>query len=196
MTEFVAYQTASMLQNVSQNRTDKTIKIKDIKNISSAAWLSVYPGTTMFAKNNGHYFGHMPRIAIFCVKGLADGKASCIWRSYCSVTSEANNPDTILFGTELVDDSLNETRVKTNVNPDQIHPRLKIDEGQIKIIIEPQITHRGGKLPSGKNISMKQALGFYLITPTVRKRDNVSSTANHVVIFSPRPGLFSETAPK
>ena len=47
-TEFVAQQMVNILQNISQNRENKKITINDIKRAASLAFLSVYPGNTMY----------------------------------------------------------------------------------------------------------------------------------------------------
>ena len=70
-TEFVAYQMAQMLQTVSQNRSDKKITLSDLKRVTAAAYLSIYPGTTMFWQGKGHVFGHFPHPIIYYVKGLS-----------------------------------------------------------------------------------------------------------------------------
>ncbi len=46
--EFVAQQIASIIQNISQSREDKAIKFVDVRNAMKAAFLTVYPGTSMY----------------------------------------------------------------------------------------------------------------------------------------------------
>ena len=79
ISEFVAHQIASMIQNVSQHRESKAITIADLKNIVSAAYLSLYPGTSMFYQGKGHVYCHFPHPFIYCIKGNANGTASCVW---------------------------------------------------------------------------------------------------------------------
>ena len=55
-TEFVAQQAANMIQNISQNREDKAVKLRDLRRISLLAWLSVYPGNTRFQQGSDQIY--------------------------------------------------------------------------------------------------------------------------------------------
>ena len=74
-TEFVAQQFANIIQNISQKRgssdpTKLKISIPDIKYAASLAFLSMYPGKTMYITGTSgarHELSHAPRLNIFYV---------------------------------------------------------------------------------------------------------------------------------
>ena len=202
-TEFVATQMVQMIQSISQNRASKAITPNDLKYIHCAAWLSVYPGTTMYLKNNkGYDFAHMPRSQIFYVKGVGNGKVSCLWRAYIIMTSSSGDvPNTVFYDTaKNQDDSAAWiTQYKKNVVPSQINSKLPvIPQGETRIIVEVAITRRDGKDPSGKIIPLRESLVFYLLTPKTKlsQQQNAASIANSCVVFSPNPNLFTDEPPQ
>ena len=94
--QFVAHQMASMLQNVSQNRTDKTITKNDIRYAISAAYLTVFPGISRFSTNCRSDFGYNPMLWIYYVKGNSDSTASVIWvQRYHMAGHQTTNPERI-----------------------------------------------------------------------------------------------------
>lgn len=136
-TEFVAQQFANIIQNISQKRSDKKIKLLDLKHALATAWLTMYPGKTMYATSGSrHEFIHFPYVMVYYVKGVSGGKASCIWEysiySYTNATPTWNDN-----GKGTSDLSYSHIRWGTNVTPSTIYPSLKISEGEEKIIITP-----------------------------------------------------------
>ena len=200
--EFIAHQIASMIQNVSQNRESKAITIADMKNIVSAAYLSLYPGTTMFAQGKGHVYCHFPHPFIHCVKGNNDGTASCIWNlEVHTALNTSISPATTSCNVMNKTHHMSAVKYLQNVQPSNIHPKLKINPGEIKIVVETCILVRendGYGDINGVFHSIKNMLGLYLVQPHVNGAETERNRAafTSVVIFSPRPGLFSETAPK
>ena len=208
-TEFVAYQMAQMLQTVSQNRSDKKITWSDLKRVTAAAYLSIYPGTTMFWQGKGHVFGHFPHPMVYYVKGLSNGNASCIWRAQMHPSHEGNTSPSNMNGAPNNHDDYNisAVRYKTDVPPAQIYPTLKIKPGEVKIIVDALIYYQQGSyfpFADGQtDVSVREAFGLYLVTPKVRRQNPASLSYNQncgyfnsVVIFSPNPGLFDETPPQ
>ena len=201
-TEFVATQMVQMIQAISQNRASKAITPNDLKYIHCAAWLSVYPSTTMYLKNNkGYEFAHMPRTVIFCVKGVGNGKVSCLWRAFIIMTSSTGDtPNSVGYGTakDQNDPTAWITQYKTNVVPSQINPKLPmIPQGETRIIVEVAITRREGKDPSGKIIPLRESLGLYLLTPKIKSAGETSNSMfNSGVVFSPNPNLFTDEPPQ
>ena len=200
--QFVAHQMASMLQNISQNRTDKTITQNDIRYAMSAAYLTIFPGTTRFAKKDAVAdYGYTPMLWIYCIKGNSDSTASVVWAQRYHMTYEST-PESV-----RQDGSISRTTVNNskNVPPSQIYPTLKIEQNEVKIIVEcaihysrsPDYSFTDGRLCS--EVTPKQAFGFFvypIAPPITHKANNDAIYFHSVVIFSPRPGLFSETAPK
>ncbi len=191
-TEFVGQQVASMIQNISQSRESKTITLKDLQYIARTAFLSIYPGMSMYKQNGYFEFGHTPTLQIIYVKGLDNGNASCIWRYYYRMSSIIGGAQESSADFEF----LRPVYFKTNVLPSQIYSSLTINPGEVKIIVISQIT-RGSSLTNslnGKYLTDKQSFDFYLLSPKyIATYNSIYYFFPSVVIFTPRPGLFSET---
>ena len=137
--EFVGQQMANILQNIAKTRV---ITRRDIKHAAALAYLTIYPGTTMFTTKSGsqyHTFNHMPRAYVFYAEGQPNGKASTIW-ACCVHPHTSVTPDGwysgIFRGSE---NTFSSVRMKTKADPSNIYPTLKVEEGKPKIIIETQI---------------------------------------------------------
>ena len=192
-TEFVAQQTANMIQNISQKRGNLKITKTDLTNIHTLAWQSVYPGVSMFRINSVYPSAHKPITSIYYVKGLDNGKASCIWRTW---TRLYESPSKVGYNSYTDDGLSSSVRFLTNTSPSNIYPTLKINPGDVKIIIET-LMERDNSGTQYKGISDKAAFGLYLVTPkSIGDNDSWSHMFHSVVIFTPKPGLFDETAPK
>jgi len=140
-TEFVAQQMVNMIQNVSHNREgdDKKIRRDDLRYCFSTAYLSLYPGTSMFFKGQGHEFAHIPYVEVYFVRGLENGNASVFWRMNIHTVESSNvSPLKIQCDPRLpINDYIcSSVRFLQNVNPKQIHPSLYIKYGEEKIIVE------------------------------------------------------------
>ena len=199
-TEFVAHQVVNMIQNISKKRENKAITLTDLSYIHCAAWLSVYPGTTMYQKNNkGYEFAHMPRMVIFYVKGVGNGKVSCLWRAFVAM-HKTDTPNSLYVGTEKTQGDAVAwiTQYKTDAIPSEINPQLsEIKEGDAKIIIEVAICRRDGKNSFGKVVTLKDSLGLYLATPKTRVWTSKEQTniMNACAIFKPNQYLFTDKPP-
>jgi hypothetical protein len=201
--EFITHEIVGMIQNVSQSRTSKKITSNDLRYCISAAFLSFYPGTTQFAKSYNVF--KQPGFAcgkIFYVVGNDKGKASVLWAmqyQYGGGGSQYQNisPGTVRIG-PYGDDSRYITRVGDNKEPSEICPKLSIKPGETKIIIENFIyfvKSTSFKLTDNRtwlNISPREAFGFLILTP---KAQGGAFYFTSIVIFTPKPGLFDETAP-
>lgn len=180
-TEFIAQQIANMLQNVSQKRaTEATtsterkrqlrITTNDTWRIARLAFLTVYPGLTQLSPFS---LNHYPAVFIYYVKNNKDGTASCKWRNfywgdynnYSGCSTSAPNQSSITY--------------KSNVIPSEIHPNLKFNSEDAKIIVEVFLSYRGDN----------KTFGLRFVTP----RAKVQSCFHSVVIFTPKPGLFYES---
>ncbi len=199
-TEFVAQQIANILQNISQKRTDKKIKIPDIKYALSSAFLSIYPGTSMFAKGKLS-FSHefmipMPYVTIHYIKGLAGGKASCKWgySFFCKTAQTPSNWNN--NGAKYSDIGVSNVRWNASANPYTIYPKLKINEGEEKIIIEScffwNTSH--ADIDGNRVNTSREAFKLHFVSPYSPVPDSQMYFISDV-IFTPKPGLFTETAP-
>jgi len=74
---------------------------------------------------------------------------------------------------------------------------LKISEGEEKVIIDSNLWWRtGDKDNTGNTVkTSREAFKFYLVSPKVTVPCGSEAFFNSVVIFTPKPGLFDETAP-
>ena len=133
----------------------------------------------------------MPRTVIFYVKGVGNGRVSCLWRTFIAM-NVTDSPDSIYCGTrkDQSDASAWITQYKTNAIPSEINPQLtEIPQGDDRIIVEVGICYRDGKNSEGKIVSLKDSLGLHTVTPKI----TTNSIANTYAIFTPKPGLFDET---
>ena len=183
--KFVAMEMASILQNISQNRTNKTITITDIKYTVAAAYLSFFPGKTFY--NTAPLespLGYSSSGNIYCIKGFADGKACVLWARRWHSAEVTYEPSSVSITGR---DSRSLVKLGTNVAPSDIYKDLKINEGEIKIIIEAA-THC-----YINRFDAKKTFGFY-IYPFKGIFEWIALPS--VVIFTPKPGLFSENPPQ
>ena len=194
-TEFVAQQMVNIIQNLAKQRAaeGETISLPDIKWAASLAYLSVYPGTTLYCvANNRHTLFHGPRTYVYYVKGLAEGKASCVWGLWINTATPRRQRWN--DGTLSKNSGRSTIEWGTNVDPSSIYPTLKVEEGKSKIIIETQITwDLDGKGPNGESAnSAREVFGLRLVNPRLHA---IAAYFPSVVIFTPNNG-FSETRPK
>lgn len=203
-TEFMAQQFVNIIQNISQKRDNKAITLKDMKYASALAWLSLYPGMTMYHTDsraaNAHKLSSYPWIFVYYVKGEPDGKASVIWLRY-TFPQKSTKPQQIYCNFKTVSQYMNGSIVNwgTNVEPSSIYPTLKINEGDAKIIVECHLLADADSMSSNDynpsdnpETCARKAFRLWSVTP---KTANNARYFNSVVIFTPKPGLFTETMP-
>ena len=197
-TEFVAQQMVNMIQNVSQKRgaansTKLKITINDLDHIHNLAWKTFYRGVTMFEKNSVFPLNHKPCTTVYYVECSNDGKASCIWKTW--LVKDA--ADHIYYETETsktTDRHISKVKFLTNTSPEKIHPTLRMNPNDKKIIIETSLERDPVGTQFG-GISDKAAFGLYLATPEILD-DGWSHLFYSTVIFTPKLGLFDETPPQ
>jgi hypothetical protein len=194
--KFVGYEMAGILQNISQNRANKRISKDDIRHAVAGAYLSLYLGKTMYAVSGGFApLGHTSSGNLYCVKGEKDGNASVIWCVRWHSAYNTPSPATISV---VGRDSRSIVKLGSDVKSSSIYPDLRIEEGEMKILLE--VTLHYSQAPGygfadgrdGADVPPKTAFGFFVLNPP---KNGQSVYFNTVVIFTPKPGLFSETAP-
>ncbi len=203
-TEFLAQQMVNILQNISQNREgdEKKIREPDLKRAASLAFLSMYPGNTMYhtdtRSSKAHELSHQPEFFIHYVKGLPNGKASCMWTCYYWCNT-GTSPNGWIGSTYKSNQSSSIVRWGTGVIPSAIYPTLKIKEGEIKIIVEittwctkAQMSTRDYNASDDNSTCARKAFRFRMVTPKVQGSANYF---NSVAIFTPAPCLFDEKTP-
>ncbi len=196
-TEFVALQMANILQNVAKKEIDEgrtNLSYSAIKHAASLAYLSVFPGTTNFHSDKQKSdLGYNGLGYIFCVQGNADSTASVLWTRRFHFADGVSSPSTIAIDQSL----LTRTNVKrlTDASPSEIYPTLKINPGDIKIIVECGVHYsrsKGYGFTDGRlssQVSSSEAFGLYslkLSADAVRagaKNDSIYFLS--AVIFKP-----------
>lgn len=208
-TEFVAQQFVNIIQNISQKRKSKAITQKDIMRAASLAYLTLYPGKTMYrigTSGSPHELSHAPRINIFYVKGLTGGKASCSWNAVF-VGESAYKP--IGWGVHLnkdYGDTVHSVRFITDATePSSIYKNLKINEGEEKVIVEVNLFNASHVMNTNEYVASdkqetlaKKAFKCLLAAPNPLVK-NVNNTQgwyfDSVVVFTPKSGLFDPDNP-
>ncbi|MDR2781752.1 MAG: hypothetical protein LBB21_04870 [Holosporaceae bacterium] len=204
--EFATHEMVNVLQNISQNRENKRISLEDMKCAVAAAYLSIYPGTTMYATAVlQHMFAHFPHGHIACIIGKEGGKASVLWIIQFHLAGNKGSPPSLSPQTmdiAKVNKSLPYrheaaiTTYKVDANPSEIYSNLTIPKGEIKILIEcfsfwkNAYIFSGGSTPS----SDREVFGFFLMNPIAYGVYKLGYF-NSVFVFTPKPGLFNENAP-
>lgn len=196
-TEFVVQQMANILQNLAKKKAaeGKTIGYNDLCHAASLAFLSVYPGTTMYSTNEGSYrhgLIHCPFVCIYCVEGLSGGKAKCKWGKAITSTTNKTLPWINYRNITTNQQWSTVTYNSSEVTASSIYPTLKIEEGKLKIILEASL-YWGSAMcnTEGKKASTnRQAFGLNFVNPK-----HFSSLYFHsVIIFTPNNG-FPEVRP-
>ena len=210
-TEFVAQQFVNIIQNISQKRSasDSTklkISVPDIKYAASLAFLSMYPGKTMYrigTSGSRHELSHSPRLNIFYVKGLPGGKASCKWNMRLA-SDPASDPVSWNRAVNSVDPSHSSVNMPADATtPSDIYPTLKIGENDEKIIVEVNLfnaistMNENNYVETDKQATLaKKAFNCRLVTPKPLKTGVTQGWYfSSVVIFTPKPGLFDPDNP-
>ncbi|MDR1334237.1 MAG: hypothetical protein LBJ71_03400 [Holosporaceae bacterium] len=183
--DFCAHCGVSMFQNISAGRTNKRIRVQDLKYISCITFHPYFVGTKHYSVGDNwsstKCFGH---VLLCYVKGVGENRAVMKWwflnnwgsapptRALTSAKSGHTYTLTILNG-----------NIGTEYDASYIHKDLKIKNGEVKMIFEVMLYPDGNPKPA-------DFWGFYVFVP---KRDSkILGYFHSVVIFTPNSGLFSE----
>ena len=213
---FVSLEVVSILQNISQNRANKAITMTDLKYAMATSFLSWCPAGELFPKS-GFFMGASPTCIIYYFYGTEKNTATCKW--YCRSENWRAPPTNSTFQTTGIHWERSVDYRQTDTR--KIHPSFTIEKGEYKVLVESFAYYKNSfcKSDGSMNVSPKDSLSFYLITPryycgtydTVRSSNGFSNNLdkygngdnigtggffNSVVIFTPRPGLFSDTPPQ
>lgn len=192
-TEFVAQQMANILQNIAKKGTaeGRTISSSDIRYAASLAYLSIFPGKTNFHSGNIGVLGYNGLGYVFCVQGNEDSTASVRWVRRFNFVETISKPSIVWIDQKFL--TASNIKILTNAAPSEIYPTLKINPGDIKIIIECSIFQAYTSLPTYKVFG----LYLYKIPRFTKSRAGGSSTTyfHSAVIFSPTSKTFFQTAP-
>lgn len=189
-TEFVAYETANVLQNISSDITlaedEPRIKKPELINAFCISWLHLYPGTSIYYNPDIH--AHLPMTIIWYITGNEDGSASCEWGAIIStIESQGTSPEQVSVRT--IDSQYPGSAITwgENVEPSSIYPNLQILPGGEKVLVETILVYQ----PSD-NDSPRDAFGLFGTLPRHKEEADYHYFLNSVISFSPKPQLFNE----
>ncbi|MDR2781746.1 MAG: hypothetical protein LBB21_04840 [Holosporaceae bacterium] len=195
--KFVTHEAVNILQN-----THRSVKKIDIVYALVAAYLSVYPGRTMFKDTTGwHKFGHFPRAWIYYIKCESNGNASAVWDFHCYIQTSVVNGITCIRMGGVHQSS---TFTAWSGPPESMHPQLQIALGEVKILLECSYCyhyHSFYSFSDGRNcgsVLPREAFGFLVSNPKEYKGRYNNGEGNYfdaVVVFTPKSGLFSSSIP-
>ncbi|MBQ3565080.1 MAG: hypothetical protein IJA14_02945 [Alphaproteobacteria bacterium] len=205
-TEFVAYQAIQMIQSISQNRSDKKITLTDLRNIYTSVFLSVYPTNNFSSIAGAHKNNHWGELFLYYVRGNSDGTASVIWSLQINLFNNnevRNTPSLVRAQAREASNGRSRIPIVQNVSPKTIYSKLNIGKNDIRMILEACLdysTAGGYNLSNGSpnsTIPYDKVYGFHLLKPKYGGRVSGEFTCfNSIVVFSPNPNLFTETAPQ
>ena len=210
-----AYFAINMMQNITDTRENKAITLNDLRNIRACAFANIYRSTAQFKNDKGNYpLGHYGHIYLYYLKGTGTNQASVkwIWDSGAPgpKPSQPENEHILTTIEKQVNSIVDPTRTKAG----EIYKDLQINNGEIKLIVEVSILVPGQSdtgaadiaTLNGKDgatlISSSEAvrqsgagkLGFYIL-PVRNMNGTLNSYLNYVAIFTPKPGIFSDSVP-
>ncbi|MDR3155707.1 MAG: hypothetical protein LBT90_01210 [Holosporaceae bacterium] len=195
----IAYFAASMIQNISKNNANRLITLRDIRHITYATFMPMYFGTQPFCVGGDKYqLGYVPLLAMACVKGNIDSKATVVWAAM-SDGFTATTPETFLCvvnNPEIASLMKLSYTIGQSVDPKSIHPNLMIRPGEMKLIICTCIfTNSNFKYGNGEKVNdnPKKLFGFRLLPVNIKGSDN--SFLHSYVIIQPNSNVFNETPP-
>jgi hypothetical protein len=195
-----------MFQNMSQRRSEGNRKItsSDIKHAFCSAHLSAYLGIySILADGSGyHRYGHAPHGWIYYLKGEGSN-VRCFWRFQVEAVHSKTIPFNVAVSTPAGTENRSFVRIAVGEtkSPAAVYSGLSISDGEVKIIVEvaPYFDARNGGsyyLDGSVAASAKKAFGFFLVDPKTTSYAGRETFFDAIVIFTPNPGLFNETAPR
>ena len=189
----------SMIQNVSQNRTDKKITKEDLDRIFKASYMAVFscPEKTLQQisggkTNDATYFCPV----VIMLEGTGNNKCKVNWYCYIDITDVSclTKYNSITSGVwrscSAATLSYKNVTLHEEIDAKSLYDDLYIQNGEIKVVVETNVVRYTGK-------TIKEIFGFHMIEPEPypgSKGGYAPYFYNHV-IFSPRPGIFDPTTP-
>ncbi|MDR0555457.1 MAG: hypothetical protein LBG20_00370 [Holosporaceae bacterium] len=191
--EFCAYCAVNMIQNVSHGAE---ITSRNIAHIWGAAFLPFFGGGVLqYQSETSSYVYPLGLVCDCCLiylKGRGNGKVTVLWSLW---NYWFQVPNLMSINSGIVRGPF--PAVGSTVDATVVDKNLSIREGEYRAIVFLSITNSSSVLlPNGTratNIPSRQLFGFWIYNPTY-KYSNAYFYA--YVIFTPKPGLFSETPPQ
>lgn len=170
-----------MLQQISNNRTNKQITIKDIRNISYASCLNFFHTTTMF---DPYPFGIYYVAHFYYVKRISSDSYQ-YQKSYGATdhSTSLENMKNIVAGSGDGVSTIRSAQVEA------MHPDLICqNDDEERVLIDCNY----GKVNWGSEQLNKSKLGFFILNPpNVKSVDGRTNNAFvYQLVITPKPGLF------
>ena len=193
----------NVIQNISRNRSDKKITIKDLNYARAAAGLTYYGGNTHYAvkfidnNNIWRVQGSFLEFYLYYVKGTGHNTAKVIWAFDGNRFYE--NPDH--FSMSRFNSQSGNSIVKyrtSDVDSHEIYESLEIEKDQVKMLLDIGIMtiHQMADGTPVQNIPLSRRFGLWIVSPKNRASSGTNIYFNTVIIFTPKPDLFDETPPQ
>jgi len=198
--QFMANELAAIIQNISHQKSttdNPLITEEDLANALSLAGLSWFTGNTYFPSSDvTPYFGYILHSIYHRIVGINKNRAVQNWSKTCGTRGPQKHVYNEAHDTTIIPWSKSEMAAST------IHPKLLIDQGEEKIILELEFfyDHKGQwdwKFPNGTStgkITPRKAFDFLFLNPQGRGQ-NTSAFFPAVTIFTPIKNSFSTTPP-
>lgn len=188
---FMAEIMTNVIQNISQNRTDKRITLRDLNYARATAGLTYYGGTSHYSVNKNNFRPLKSCLEFYMYLAEGTGHNRCKLKWGIAGGWFRDTPDNIgSMGVFNYQSDHSIVRYNSrDTESSSIYQSLQIENGQLKIIVDLCLETVTDTFPTLKKF------GLYLVSP--KKQVGNSSTYFHsVIIFTPKPGLFSETPPE
>lgn len=199
--KFVSYQLAQILQTTSKYRTNKAITKRDLQYATDAAYLSIYPGTSMRSKKGpgGPFVGPgFPHGFLYYVKCDASGRASVKW---VLKYQYGGDPKTIGGVFHVMTEARSRVKILNNAAPESIYSGLSMQPGEVKMLVSSIVFYSPMSSTYEKvdgrrwsQSSSREEFGF-LFAHAPHNGVSDQFYFENVAVFAPSAGLFSETVP-
>jgi len=204
--KFCAHCAVNMFQNISQNRENKRITWNDYRYISAMSFLPYFGAGTqqyfpLWQSPEGGFPASRPcgQMTLAYIKGTGPNRAKIVWAviSYWAASPVSTSRDIRTFWELPTYVNVAQTIVGREYAADQICKGLQINEGEVKIMIDAYINASWCEGQLGKERVSPQLWGLLIYTPKAESYGSGTGGWFHTyIIFTPNPGLFSETPPQ
>ena len=165
-----AYLAASMIQQITNTRSDKQLTKNDIAMITYASCLNFFHTNSMF---NPWPLGLYYSMDYFWIKRI--NSDSYQFQQAYTLTTEGNSPTGMIAG-------FNPLQTKTQTQVTGYHPDLIcIKDGEERLLIKTWYRKTSG--------FTKSKIGLFILD-IGPKKDNYGNFLKHEIVITPKPGLF------
>ncbi|MDR2780892.1 MAG: hypothetical protein LBB21_00290 [Holosporaceae bacterium] len=189
-----------MIQNVSAERTDKKVTKRDLVRIACAAFLPHFGGGTLQYSNGWVVKKYSSVMALFYIQGTGNNKGKIMWIMYQNGISGTANG--ILIQSSGVINGwavfARDLTCGVEYDLDVIHKGLKINAGDIKIVVNAAVyIDIKYVFSNGVNIKSTPSLwGFFILIPKTESPSVGQEYFYCNMEFTPNFALFNEKGPQ